>query len=711
MILKLFRRAEAGPNPELEVGAYLTERAAFPNVPAVLGAVEYRPRVGGPHVLALLQAFVPNRGTRGSSRSASWARSSTAPPIARPSPPPPPRSSSSPAPPPPPSSARSPRRRSTAPRCSAAAAEHLALARGVERGGGRSAPSRSRARTGARYSASALRAGPRRARAAAAAPRHAPARRAHARRGRPRARGRARARPALGTRPPADRAADADARRLPPRPGALDGARPRGDRLRGGSPRDRWRSGAPKRLRCATSRGWCARCTTRRAWARRPATRSGRTPGRAGRRTLQAWAGCGTRGCPRASCARVSGRRRGGSCPREGLRTGAPRCTSRRRRGLAYELNSWRTGAAAAEGSPSCSAQRAGAREQEDALPTKGTPNAERVSVIGDFNGWDKATRSGASSESGIWEGFVPGVGPGAVYKYHMRSRDRGYAVDKADPFGFMHETPPRTASIVWDLDYEWGDDAWMPSRRGAERARAPDEHLRGAPRLVAARAGGGEPAAHLSRDRAAAGRVRRADGVHARRAAADHGAPVLRLVGLPDDRLLRADQPLRHAAGLHVPRRHAAPARHRRHPRLGAVALPDRRARPRVLRRHAPVRARRPAPGLPPRLGQLHLQLRAERGAELPALGRLFWLDEYHVDGLRVDAVASMLYLDYSRKPGEWIPNKYGGRENLEAIEFLRASTRRSTASTRTSRRSPRSRPPGRWCRARPTSAGWASG
>jgi len=93
-------------------------------------------------------------------------------------------------------------------------------------------------------------------------------------------------------------------------------------------------------------------------------------------------------------------------------------------------------------------------------------PEAESVSVIGDFNRWDSDGHAlGRRGDSGVWEGFVPGVEPGAVYKYHVRSRHRGYRVDKTDPFAFFRETPPKTGSIVWDLSYGWGDSAWMDRR------------------------------------------------------------------------------------------------------------------------------------------------------------------------------------------------------------------------------------------------------
>jgi len=93
-------------------------------------------------------------------------------------------------------------------------------------------------------------------------------------------------------------------------------------------------------------------------------------------------------------------------------------------------------------------------------------PDAEQVFVMGDFNGWDKASHPlGSRGRSGIWEGFIPGVGQGTLYKYHIRSRYNQYQVDKADAFGFYFEKPPHTASIVWDLDYTWGDEEWMAAR------------------------------------------------------------------------------------------------------------------------------------------------------------------------------------------------------------------------------------------------------
>ncbi len=131
-------------------------------------------------------------------------------------------------------------------------------------------------------------------------------------------------------------------------------------------------------------------------------------------------------------------------------------------------------------------------------------PDAEAVSVSGDFNGWSKDAHGLAPrGSSGIWEGFIPGIGRGALYKYHLRSRFNGYRVDKADPFGFHHEIPPKTGSVVWDLGYAWGDAAWMEGRGGRMPPRRPDVRLRAAPRVVDAGAGGGQPFAHLPRARA----------------------------------------------------------------------------------------------------------------------------------------------------------------------------------------------------------------
>ena len=254
-------------------------------------------------------------------------------------------------------------------------------------------------------------------------------------------------------------------------------------------------------------------------------------------------------------------------------------------------------------------------------------PNAARVAVIGDFEGWGKAPVPLAlHAGSGIWEGVRPRASARAThYKYRDRRRaSDGYRVDKADPYGFRTELPPATASIVWDLELRLGRRRLDARAPGEQRARRAAVHLRGAPRLLDARARGGQPLAQLPRDRAQAGRARRGLRLHPRRA--DARSPSTRstpswgyqvtgffaptaATARPQDFMFFVD--------------HLHQRGDRRHPRLDAGALSHRRARPHLLRRHAPLRARRPAPGHPRRVGERDLQLRPQRGAQLPHLER----------------------------------------------------------------------------------------
>lgn len=301
-------------------------------------------------------------------------------------------------------------------------------------------------------------------------------------------------------------------------------------------------------------------------------------------------------------------------------------------------------------------------------------PNAAYVSVMVDRLGWDKgALPLKPHSGSGIWEGFVPGIGRGHAYKYHIASRLNGYAVDKADPVAFSSEHPPQTASVVWPLDYTWNDAAWMQGRRARHRLTAPmsiyEVHL-GSWRRVP-----GEGNRWLSYREMAEPLAR-----HVK----DMGFTHVELLPI-------AEHPYYASWGYQVTG-YFAPTRRYGTPQ-DLMFLIDylHRNEIGVILDWVPSHFPMDAHGLSffdgthlyehgdPRQG-VHQDWKTavfnygrHEVRSFLISNALFWLDKYHIDGLRVDAVASMLYLDYSRKPGEWIPNEYGGRENIEAIQFLR--------------------------------------
>jgi 1,4-alpha-glucan branching enzyme len=302
-------------------------------------------------------------------------------------------------------------------------------------------------------------------------------------------------------------------------------------------------------------------------------------------------------------------------------------------------------------------------------------PNAARVSVMGDFNGWNpNAHELALRGVSGIWEGFVPGVAKGAHYKYHIVSQFNGYEVDKADPFAVHQETPPQTASVVWDLDYEWQDGDWMASRAQHNAASAPmsiyEIHL-GSWRRVG---GDGEWRVPTFREIAEtlAAYVKKMNFTHIELLPVmEHPfygswgyqttgffAPTSRY-GTPQDLKYFVDVMHRNGIGVildWVPS-HFPTDEH-------GLSYFDGTH----LFEHAD-----PRKGFQPDWGSLIFNYGRNEVRSFLLSSALYWLGEYHADGLRVDAVASMLYLDYSRKAGEWIPNEFGGRENVESIAFLR--------------------------------------
>jgi len=305
-------------------------------------------------------------------------------------------------------------------------------------------------------------------------------------------------------------------------------------------------------------------------------------------------------------------------------------------------------------------------------------PNAQTVSVIGDFNGWQHAAHPMhlRHIDLGVWECFIPGLQIGALYKYAVYSRYNNYVAEKSDPYGFAAELRPQTASIVADIhQHQWQDEAWMQERAQHQQLSSPisiyEVHL-GSWRHVIEESGENRSMTY--------------------RELAHALAPYVKELGFTHVELLPiTEYPYDGSWGYQV---------------TGYFAPTSRYGSPEdfqyfldflhqqgigVLLDWVPAHFPKDEHGLgyfdgthlyeyaDPRKGE-----HKEWGTYVFDYGRpevcdfliasaLFWLREYHIDGLRVDAVASMLYLDYSRKAGEWVPNRYGGREHLEAIDFLR--------------------------------------
>jgi 1,4-alpha-glucan branching enzyme len=301
-------------------------------------------------------------------------------------------------------------------------------------------------------------------------------------------------------------------------------------------------------------------------------------------------------------------------------------------------------------------------------------PNAEAVSVIGDFNGWRPGAHplSARADSSGIWEGRLPGVGKGALYKYHVRSR-RGTSAEKSDPYAFYAEVPPRTASVVWELEYPWQDQEWLTRRAAANALAAPwsiyEVHL-GSWRRVPE--DGNRPLSYREFAHQLADYVCELGFTHVELLplmehpfygswgyqVTGYFAPSSRY-GSPQDFMYLIEHLHQRGIGVildWVPSHF--PADEHGLARFDGTHLYE----------HAD-----PRQGFHP---EWHSSIFNYGRAEVRNFlisSALFWLDVYHLDGLRVDGVASMLYLDYARPAGQWIPNRFGGRENLEAVEFLK--------------------------------------
>jgi len=301
-------------------------------------------------------------------------------------------------------------------------------------------------------------------------------------------------------------------------------------------------------------------------------------------------------------------------------------------------------------------------------------PEAEGVAVVGSFNSWNKDKHPlDRRGNSGVWEGFIAGVENGALYKFFIRSRFAGYRVTKADPFAVFNEIAPKSASIVWDLQYSWEDQAWMSERKARNALSAPmsiyELHL-GSWRRVAEE--GNRSLSYREMAPRLAAYVRQLGFTHVEfLPLMDHpffGSWGYQITGFfapsanygtPQDLMFLIDTLHQNGIGVildWVPS-HFPTDEH-------GLAYFDGSH----LFEHAD-----PRQGVQPEWNSYVFNYGRHEVRSFLISNAIFWLDRYHVDGLRVDAVASMLYLDYARREGEWVANRYGGRENLEAIDFLK--------------------------------------
>jgi len=300
-------------------------------------------------------------------------------------------------------------------------------------------------------------------------------------------------------------------------------------------------------------------------------------------------------------------------------------------------------------------------------------PNAASVAVIGDFNGWDPRAHPMHGSDAGVWTAKVPGAKQGSLYKFHVVSKQGNYRAEKSDPYAFRCETAPRTGSIVWKLDYEWNDEEWMKNRRRANALDAPwsiyELHLgswRRSPDNPR------EPLGYRDLAQPVAEYVKRLGFTHVELMpvmehpfygswgyqCTGYFAPSSRY-GTPQDFMHFVDVLHQNGIGVILD---WVPSHFPWDPHgLGFFDGTH-------LYEHSD-----PRQGHHPDWASAIFNYGRNEVRAFLSSSAHFWLERYHADGLRVDAVASMLYLDYGRKQGEWIPNRHGGRENLDAIDFMR--------------------------------------